>query len=131
MFFSINRENIPFFAFLLEGSSAWNEVEGRLNNLDKKVFAVGSDENAFLSSFLTKLFEGSKRLFEIAESITEIKSICRCGSKATVNARIDANGRIITHGAQVFLGGNDSYIAMCHKCWIDRIREQEDQLTIF
>lgn len=60
MFFSINRENIPFFAFLLEGSSAWNEVEGRLNNLDKKVFAVGSDENAFLSSFLTKLFEGSK-----------------------------------------------------------------------
>ena len=38
---------------------------------------------------------------------------------------------LYTLGAQVFLGGNDSYVAMCHKCWIDRIREQEDQLTIF
>ena len=83
------------------------------------------------TDFLTHFFPGARRLMELADSITEIKTICRCGRKATVNARIDANGRIITHGAQVFLGGNDSYVAMCHKCWIDRIREQEDQLTIF
>lgn len=83
------------------------------------------------TDFLTHFFPGARRLMELADSITEIKTICACGRKATVNARIDANGRIITHGAQVFLGGNDSYVAMCHKCWTDRIREQEDQLTIF
>lgn len=83
------------------------------------------------TDFLTHFFPGARRLMELADSITEIKTVCACGRKATVNARIDANGRIITHGAQVFLGGNDSYIAMCHKCWIDRIREQKDQLTIF
>lgn len=83
------------------------------------------------TDFLTHFFPGARRLMELADSITEIKTVCACGRKATVNARIDANGRIVTHGAQVFLGGNDSYIAMCHKCWIDRIREQEDQLTIF
>ncbi len=83
------------------------------------------------TDFLTHFFPGARRLMELADSITEIKTVCACGRKATVNARIDANGRIITHGAQVFLGGNDSYVAMCHKCWTDRIREQEDQLTIF
>ena len=83
------------------------------------------------TDFLTHFFPGARRLMELADSITEIKTVCACGRKATVNARIDANGRIITHGAQVSLGGNDSYVAMCHKCWIDRIREQEDQLTIF
>ena len=83
------------------------------------------------TDFLTHFFPGARRLMELADSITEIKTVCACGRKANVNARIDANGRIITHGAQVFLGGNDSYVAMCHKCWIDRIREQEDQLTIF
>ena len=83
------------------------------------------------TDFLTHFFPGARRLRELADSITERKTVGAGGRKATVNARIDANGRIITHGAQVFLGGNDSYIAMCHKCWIDRIREQEDQLTIF
>lgn len=83
------------------------------------------------TDFLTHFFPGAQRLMELADSITEIKTVCACGRKATVNARIDANGRIITKGEQVFLGGNDSYVAMCHKCWTDRIREQEDQLTIF
>ena len=69
------------------------------------------------TDFLTKLFPGSRRLFEVADSITEIKTICACGSKATVNARIDEDGYVITEGAQVFQGGNDRYLAMCHKCW--------------
>lgn len=76
------------------------------------------------TDFLTHLFPGSKRLFEVADSITEIKTICACGAKAIVNARIDSNGRIITEGEQVMLGGNDSYIAMCHKCWSDKVRQQ-------
>lgn len=69
------------------------------------------------TDFLTHFFPGSKRLMEIADSLTEIKTVCACGSKATVNARIDSKGRIITKGDQVMLGGNDSYIAMCHRCW--------------
>lgn len=73
------------------------------------------------TDFQTHLFSGSARLFEVADSISEIKTICECGVKAIVNARIDENGRTITEGAQIFLGGNDSYIAMCHKCWRDSI----------
>ena len=61
---------------------------------------------------------------ELADSITEIKTVCACGRKATVNARIDADGRIVTSGGQILLGGNDSYIAMCHRCWKKKIREQ-------
>ena len=77
------------------------------------------------TDFLTHCFPGSLRLMELADSITEIKTVCACGRKATVNARIGADGRIVTEGAQVFLGGNDSYVAMCHKCWKTRIAEQE------
>ena len=75
------------------------------------------------TDFLTKLFPGSMRLLEVADTIQEIKTICDCGNKATVNARIDENGHIVTQGAQVQLGGNDSYIAMCHRCWLRGIRE--------
>ena len=83
------------------------------------------------TDFLTHVFPGSKRLLELADSITEIKTVCACGRKATVNARIDENGRVITHGDQVFLGGNDSYVAMCHRCWKKSIRQQEDQTYMF
>ena len=76
------------------------------------------------TDFQTRLFPGSRRLFELADSITEIKTICECGSKATVNARIGADGRIVTQGAQVMLGGNDSYVAMCHACWRRRIARE-------
>ncbi|NMA37037.1 MAG: thymidine kinase [Papillibacter sp.] len=76
------------------------------------------------TDFLTHTFPGSKRLLELADSITEIKTICECGSKATVNARISPEGKIITQGEQVFIGGNDSYVAMCHACWKRKIREQ-------
>ena len=73
------------------------------------------------TDFQTKLFPGSRRLFELADSITEIKTICDCGRKATTNARIGADGYVVTEGDQVLLGGNDSYIAMCHKCYQDYI----------
>ena len=74
------------------------------------------------TDFQTKLFPGSRRLFELADSITEIKTICDCGRKATVNARLSPEGYVVTEGSQVFLGGNDSYIAMCHKCYQDYIK---------
>ena len=77
------------------------------------------------TDFQTKLFPGSLRLMEIADTIQEIKTICDCGAKATVNARIDSQGHFVTQGAQVFLGGNDSYIAMCHKCYVKGIQEHK------
>ena len=77
------------------------------------------------TDFQTHLFPGSLRLMEVADTIQEIKTICDCGAKATVNARIDGEGHIITEGAQVVLGGNDSYIAMCHRCYIRGIREHK------
>ena len=76
------------------------------------------------TDFQTHLFSGSRRLMEIADTIQEIKTICDCGAKATVNARI-SDGYIVTEGDQVFLGGNDAYIAMCHKCYIRGIREHK------
>ena len=80
------------------------------------------------TDFLTRFFPGSQRLMELADSLTEIKTVCACGSKATVNARIDARGHIVTEGSQILLGGNDSYVAMCHRCWKKKIREQESQV---
>ena len=76
------------------------------------------------TDFRTKLFPGSLRLMELADAIEEIKTMCDCGSKATVNARIN-DGYIVTEGAQVVLGGNDCYIAMCHRCYVNGIREHK------
>ena len=75
------------------------------------------------ADFLAHLFTGSRRLFELADSIAEIKTICSCGSKAIINARLDENMNVVTSGDQLLLGGNDLYVAMCHKCWQKRICE--------
>jgi thymidine kinase len=79
------------------------------------------------TDFRTKMFPGSKRLLEIADSITEIKTICSCGRKATVNVRLDENGRIITKGEQILIGGNDQYTAMCYQCYIEGQKKQDNK----
>ena len=99
-----------------------DELRDIVDELDVPVLCFG-----LRTDFLTHMFPGSKRLLELADSITEIKTVCACGSKATVNARLTPDGRIVTEGEQVFLGGNDAYIAMCHKCWRRKIREQENK----
>lgn len=77
------------------------------------------------TDFQSNLFEGSKRLFEIADDLEEIKSSCECGEKKTsINARFDENGEIITEGSQVEIGGNDKYKAICRKCWKNKIRDK-------
>ena len=88
-----------------------------VNDYDVPVLCFG-----LRTDFLCRLFEGSRRLFEVADSITEIKTVCSCGAKATVNARLDAKGQVVTEGDQILLGGNDCYVAMCHKCWKNAIR---------
>ena len=95
-----------------------DELRAIVNDRNVPVMCFG-----LRTDFKTRLFPGSRRLMELADEIQEIKTMCDCGAKATVNARIDASGHIITQGAQVVLGGNDSYIAMCHKCYIRGIRE--------
>ena len=88
------------------------EMKDIADKLDVPILCFG-----LRADFQTRLFPGSRRLFEIADSISEIKSVCRCGRKATVNARFDGSGKIVIQGAQVFLGGNDSYTGMCYKCY--------------
>ena len=95
-----------------------DELRAIVNDRNVPVMCFG-----LRTDFQTKLFPGSRRLMELADEIQEIKTMCDCGAKATVNARIDCEGHIVTQGAQVVLGGNDSYIAMCHKCYVRGIRE--------
>jgi thymidine kinase len=70
------------------------------------------------TDFLGNTFEGSHHLLSWADELTEIKTICHCGSKATMNARLDGNGKIVREGEQIHIGGNDRYIALCRKHFI-------------
>lgn len=79
------------------------------------------------TDFRTKLFPGSARLLELADSISELKTICACGRKAAVNARLDQEGNVITQGEQVFLGGNESYRPMCYRCWKKAIQKETEK----
>ncbi len=76
------------------------------------------------TDFKSHLFEGSRRLFEIADTIDEIKSTCTCGRKTIINARIDSKGDFVEEGEQVEIGGDDRYIAVCRKCWRNKRIEQ-------
>lgn len=67
------------------------------------------------ADFLGEPFEGSKYLLAWAQELNEIKTICHCGRKATMNARIDQQGLMVTQGEQIEIGGNDRYIALCYK----------------
>ena len=69
-----------------------------------------------LTNFKTEVFEGSKRLVELSDSLMEIKSVCRCGRKATVNARF-VNGKITTTGEEVSIGADEMYEGMCYNCF--------------
>ena len=72
------------------------------------------------TDFQSHMFEGSRRLFELADSIDEVKSTCSCGRKTIINARIDSTGQIVTDGEQVEIGGDDKYVALCRRCWRNR-----------
>ncbi|MFM9851978.1 MAG: thymidine kinase [Sphingomonadaceae bacterium] len=73
------------------------------------------------TDFRAELFEGSAALLAIADSLIELKAICECGRKATMNLRIDQNGEAIKEGAQTEIGGNDLYVALCRKHFRERV----------
>lgn len=74
------------------------------------------------ADFRQNFFEGSAALMEIADKIEEIKTICECGGKATVNMRL-INGVPTTKGDKILIGGNDSYTSVCRKCYKKYIKE--------
>lgn len=75
------------------------------------------------TDFTTNLFEGSKRLMELADSIEEVKTLCHCGRKAVVNARFN-NGELVTDGEQIVIGGNDMYTSICRKCYFELLEKK-------
>jgi len=97
-----------------------NQLSDVVDFLDVSVMCFG-----LRTDFKSQLFPGSKRLFELADDIEEIKSTCECGDRKTsINARFDENGEIVTEGSQVEIGGNDRYRAICRKCWKNKIRDK-------
>ena len=78
--------------------------------LDIPVLAYG-----LRTDFQGNCFEGSERLLAIADILVELKTVCFCGKKATMNIRVDSEGNKITEGAQIEIGGNDRYISVCRK----------------
>ena len=73
------------------------------------------------TDFQGNLFPGSAALLGWADNLIELKTICQCGRKATMNLRTDAEGNPIKEGEQVEIGGNESYVAMCRKCFVEAI----------
>ncbi len=125
--------------FLKEISELWDTRKAEYLYHGKKVNAILVDEAQFLSpeevdalsdivdfyeipvlcyglrtDFLNHLFPGSRRLMEIADVIEEVPTVCWCGKRAQCNTRY-SNGKIVREGAQIMLGSNESYVALCRK----------------
>lgn len=93
-----------------------DQLAGICDRLGIPVLAYG-----LRTDFRGELFEGSARLLAIADKLVELKSVCECGRKATMNLRVDAEGRPVREGAQTDIGGNDRYIALCRKHFLERL----------
>lgn len=107
-------------------------TEAQVDQLSRVVDDFGSNVICYglRTDFQSHLFEGSRRLFEIADTIDEIKSTCNCGHKTIINARIDAAGNFLEHGEQVEIGGDDRYVAVCRKCWRNKRIEQSRRASL-
>ena len=77
------------------------------------------------TDFRGELFPGSAALLALADALIELKAVCECGRKATMNLRVDGEGHAVAAGAQTEIGGNDRYIALCRRHFIQRLRESE------
>ena len=79
------------------------------------------------TDFQANLFEGSAHLLALADSLVELKAVCDCGRKATMNLRVDGDGRAVKQGAQTEIGGNDRYVSLCRRHYMDRIAEVDGE----
>lgn len=98
-------------------------TENQVNQLAKIVDKLEINVLCFglRTDFTSHCFQGSKRLFELADTIEEVKSRCNCGNKTSINARFDSNGKLILEGNQIVIGGNDIYKPLCRKCWSQEV----------
>ena len=96
-----------------------DQLSDIVDYLDVNVICYG-----LRTDFKTKLFPASKRLFELADDIEEVKTSCDCGERASINARFNNEGKIITEGSQILVGGDDLYHAICRKDWKELIRKK-------
>lgn len=74
------------------------------------------------TDFQAELFPGSAALLGLADALVELKAVCECGRKATMNLRVDSEGRTVTSGAQTEIGGNDRYLALCRRHFMERTK---------
>jgi thymidine kinase len=77
------------------------------------------------TDFQANLFPGSAALLALADTLVELKAVCECGRKASMNLRVDAEGHAVAAGAQTEIGGNDRYVALCRRHFFERLRESE------
>ena len=83
------------------------------------------------TDFQANLFPGSAALLALADALVELKAVCECGRKATMNLRVDAEGHAVAAGAQTEIGGNDRYVALCRRHFFERLRESEARQLSF
>ena len=79
------------------------------------------------TDFQGNLFEGSAALLALADALIELKAVCDCGRKATMNLRVDQDGHAVASGEQTEIGGNDRYVALCRRHFFERLREGEER----
>lgn len=87
-------------------------------NINVKCYGLRTD-------FKTNLFDGSKRLFELADDIEEMKISCNCGRKAIFNVRFNGNNQVVTSGEQILIGGEDKYKPLCSKCYVEYLEKYQ------
>lgn len=76
-------------------------------------------------------FPGSAVLLAIADKLVEMKTICHCGRKATMSLRVDSNGKAVSSGEQISIGGNDKYVSCCRKHWLQALQDAGEQPSFF
>ncbi len=104
-------------AQFLTRAQVW-DLAGVCDRLNIPVLCYG-----LRTDFRGELFEGSAYLLGLADALTEIKTICDCGRKATMNLRVDDLGHPISRGAQTDIGGNERYIALCRRHFAERLAD--------
>lgn len=117
LFEIINRESADMTAACVFLDEAQFLTSGQVMQLAQAVDDLNIPVICYglRTDFMGELFEGSARLLAVADEIRELKTICKCGRKATMNLRIDADGAAVTSGQKIEIGGNDRYIPLCRK----------------
>ena len=124
-------ENDPIHCVLVDESQFLSE--GQVWQLSRVADRLGIPVMCFglRTDFQGKLFPGSSALLALADNLREIRTICWCGSKATMVVRVDGEGKVVQEGEQVVIGGEESYVSLCRRHWEDKDIGPSSQLKMF